>query len=184
LFSLVAIALPRRFQIADELQKSTKSVALMNPLLLSPIPTRVRCPACPVSKPPEECEKLGFLVGKKVQDFLSVKISEVVTTVPHSLISAASKSAGHSVFASHAGDGSVTKALQPAPDARCLWCGRDFTRRVTGGSAQKFCCTGHRQEFWVAARRWTMRAIDAGLLSVDCLKASHTSVHAAGAAVQ
>jgi len=35
---------------------------------------------------------------------------------------------------------------------------------------QKFCCTGHRQQFWIAARRWTMRAIEAGLLSVDCLK--------------
>jgi len=48
-----------------------------------------------------------------------------------------------------------------------------------GGSTQKFCCTGHRQQFWIAARRWTMRAIEAGLLSVECLKASHTSVHAA-----
>jgi hypothetical protein len=44
---------------------------------------------------------------------------------------------------------------------------------------QKFRCTGHRQQFWIAARRWKMRAIEAGLLSVDCLKASHTSVHAA-----
>jgi hypothetical protein len=112
-----------------------------------------------------------------------VKLSEIVTTVPHSLISAASKPAGHSVVASHAADGSVTKTLQPphqpALDARCLWCGRAFEPRATGGSAQKFCCTGHRQEFWIAARRWTMRAIDAGLLSVDCLKATHTSVHAA-----
>src|SRR6516162_10875969 len=110
-----------------------------------------------------------------------VKLSEIVTTESHSLISAASKLAGHSVVASHAGDGSVTKALQPghqpALDARCLWCGRSFTPRATGGSAQKFCCTGRRQEFWIAARRWTMRAIDAGLLSVDCLKASHASVH-------
>ena len=117
-----------------------------------------------------------------------VKLSEIVTTAPLSLISAASKPAGHCVVASHGRDGSVTKALQPAHqpalDVRCLWCGRDFTPRVTGGSAQKFCCTGHRQEFWIAGRRWTMRAIDAGLLSVDCLKASHTSVHAAGAAVQ
>jgi hypothetical protein len=32
---------------------------------------------------------------------------------------------------------------------------------MTGGSTQKFCCTGHRQQFWTAARRWTMRAIDA-----------------------
>jgi hypothetical protein len=46
-------------------------------------------------------------------------------------------------------------------------------------SAQRFCSTGHRQQFWIAARRWTMRAIEAGLLSVDCLKASHASVHAA-----
>jgi hypothetical protein len=116
-----------------------------------------------------------------------VKLSEIVTTAPHSLISAASKPASHSVVASHAGDGSVTNALQlahePALDACCLWCGRDFTPRVTGGSVQKFCCTGHRQEFWIAARRWTMRAIDAGLLSVDCLKASHASVHAAGGGV-
>jgi hypothetical protein len=39
-------------------------------------------------------------------------------------------------------------------------------------------------EFWIAALRGTMRAIEAGLLSVDCLKASHTSVHAAGGAVR
>ena len=58
-------------------------------------------------------------------------------------------------------------------------CDRTFSPRTTGGSTQKFCCTGHRQQFWIAARRWTMKAIDAGLLSVDCLKASHTTVHAA-----
>ena len=79
--------------------------------------------------------------------------------------------------------GSVSPALQPAQNstsnACCLWCDRIFTSRATGGSAQKFCCTGHWQQFWIAARRWTMRAIEVGLLSVDCLKASHTSVHAA-----
>jgi hypothetical protein len=74
--------------------------------------------------------------------------------------------------------GSVAVGLEPAQES-CLWCGRAFTPRATGGSVQKFCCTGHRQQFWIAARRWTMRAIEAGLLSVDCLKASHTSVHAA-----
>jgi hypothetical protein len=68
--------------------------------------------------------------------------------------------------------------LKPAWDARCLWCDRTFSPRMTGGSAQRFCSTGHRQQFWIAARRWTMRAIEVGLLSVDCLKASHTSVHA------
>ena len=72
--------------------------------------------------------------------------------------------------------------LKPAGDARCLWCGRAFTPRATGGSAQKFCCSGHRQQFWIAARPWTMSAIEVGLLSVDCLKVSHTSVHAGWAA--
>src|SRR5271169_4601325 len=70
-------------------------------------------------------------------------------------------------------------ALKPSQVECCLWCGRTFHPRTTGGSAQKFCCTGHRQQFWIAARRWTMRAIEVGLLSVDCLKASHASVHAA-----
>jgi hypothetical protein len=81
------------------------------------------------------------------------------------------------------GNGSCNAPGAPAPkpawDARCLWCDQTFTPRSTGGSAQKFCCTGHRQQFWIAARRRTMRAIEAGLLSVDCLKASRTSVHAA-----
>jgi hypothetical protein len=71
---------------------------------------------------------------------------------------------------------------RPAIDVQCLWCGRAFTPRMTGGSAQRFCSTGHRQAFWIAARRWTMRAIETGLLSVDCLKAAQASVHAAGGA--
>src|SRR6266849_5893906 len=72
-------------------------------------------------------------------------------------------------------------ALAPrsAEKAHCLWCGRAFTPRRTGGSAQRFCSTEHRKAFWTAARRWTMRAIETGLLSVDCLKGTHTSVHAA-----
>src|SRR5271156_4617171 len=70
-------------------------------------------------------------------------------------------------------------AHKSASEACCLWCERTFTPRETGGSSQKFCCAAHRQQFWIAARRWTMRAIEAGLLSVDCLKASHASVHAA-----
>src|SRR5271168_594445 len=53
-------------------------------------------------------------------------------------------------------------AQNPASEARCLWCQRTFAARTTGGSSQKFCCTGHRQQFWIAARRWTMRAIEAG----------------------
>src|SRR5438309_520020 len=61
----------------------------------------------------------------------------------------------------------------------CLWCSRPFRPRATGGSAQRFCSTEHRKAFWTAARRWTMRAIETGLLSVDCLKGNQTSVHAA-----
>src|ERR1700686_3210694 len=70
-------------------------------------------------------------------------------------------------------------ATQSAEQVHCLWCGRAFRRRTTGGSAQRFCCLAHRKAFWTAARRWTMRAIETGLLSVDCLKAVQTSVHAA-----
>src|ERR1051325_9171412 len=74
----------------------------------------------------------------------------------------------------------------PAPDPQssekpnCLWCSRPFRPRATGGSAQRFCSTEHRKAFWTAARRWTMRAIETGLLSIDCLKRTQTSVHAAG----
>ena len=111
---------------------------------------------------------------------------EILEKAPKSLIAAGVRSAfvprNCAVLAGDCGSGSVTTVLEPARepamDGFCLWCDRMFTPRMTGGSAQKFCCTGHRQQFWIAARRWTMRAIEAGLLSVDCLKASHTSVHA------
>jgi hypothetical protein len=122
-----------------------------------------------------------------LHDLVMTKTSEFLTKSSESLILAAAKTAfvptSRSVVAANRGSGSVTAALEPDPksawDARCLWCDRNFTPRTTGGSAQRFCCTGHRQQFWIAARRWTMRAIEAGLLSVDCLKVSHTSVHAA-----
>src|SRR6267154_1983922 len=112
---------------------------------------------------------------------------ELLEKAPQSLIAAGVRSAfvprNRAVIAADRGRGSVTKVLEPARepamDGVCLWCNRIVTLRATGGSTQKFCCAGHRQQFWMAARRWTMRAIEAGLLSVDCLKASHTSVHAA-----
>jgi hypothetical protein len=115
------------------------------------------------------------------------KTSEFRTKPSEPSISAAAKAvflpASHTEIPSNRGDFPITAALEldlkPAWDARCLWCGRAFKPRSTGGSVQKFCCTRHRQQFWIAARRWTMRAIEAGLLSVDCLKASLASVHAA-----
>jgi hypothetical protein len=120
-------------------------------------------------------------------DLVMTKTSEFRTKPSEPSISAAAKavflSASHTEVPLNRGGFPVTAALEldlePAWDARCLWCDRIFTPRATGGSAQKFCCTGHRQQFWIAARRWTIRAIEAGLLSVDCLKASQTSVHAA-----
>jgi hypothetical protein len=96
---------------------------------------------------------------------------EILEKVPESLIVTGVRSAfeprNRAVIAADCGSGSVTRVLEPARepamDARCLWCDRVFTPRTTGGSAQKFCCTGHRQQSWIAARRWTMRAIEAGL---------------------
>jgi hypothetical protein len=115
--------------------------------------------------------------------------SEILNKPVEWSISGAGKTAlmpaSRTITATNLGSWSVAanfKPIQTPGHIRCLWCGRDFTPRTTGGSAQKFCCTGHRQQFWIAARRWTMRAIEVGLLSVDCLKASHTSVHAAGGA--
>ena len=51
--------------------------------------------------------------------------------------------------------------------AHCLWCGKPFSLEGRVGLKKKFCCTTHRQAFWIAARRWTLLAIDAGLLSVN-----------------
>src|SRR5215470_15955288 len=107
------------------------------------------------------------------------KTLEFPTKPSEPLISAAAKAvflpARHTEVPLHRGGLPVTAALEldrkPAWDTRCLWCGRAFKPRSTGGSAQKFCCTGHRQQFWIAARRWTMRAIEVGLLT-------QTSVHA------
>jgi hypothetical protein len=60
----------------------------------------------------------------------------------------------------------------------CSWCGRGFERRTSGGSDQRFCQPACRQAFWSAARRWVERAVQAGLLSSDMLKAAGASVHA------
>src|SRR5205823_739405 len=77
------------------------------------------------------------------------------------------------VLSADHGNWSVSAALEPTPEPApatcCLWCDRTFTSRTTGGSSQKFCCTRHRQQFWIGARRWTMRAIEAGLYTLGRL---------------
>jgi hypothetical protein len=80
---------------------------------------------------------------------------ELLEKAPESLIAAGVSSAfvprNRAAIAADRGCGSVTRVLEPAPepavDPRCLWCDRTFTTRATGGSAQKFCCTGHRHQF-------------------------------------
>jgi hypothetical protein len=127
-------------------------------------------------------------LGFHLYDLVMTKTSEFRSKPSEPSSSAAAKAvfppASHTEVPLNHGGLPVIAALEKldlkhAWGARCLWCGRAFKPRLTGGSTQKFCCSGHRQQFWIAARRWTMRAIEAGLLSVDWLKASHTSVHAA-----
>ena len=64
----------------------------------------------------------------------------------------------------------------PGPDASCLWCGaayarratggKPYARRATGGQPQKFCSSACRRACHTAARRWAVREIEAGRLSV------------------
>lgn len=66
----------------------------------------------------------------------------------------------------------------------CLWCQRAFRPRTTGGSAQRFCSRSHRHAFGTAARRWAVQVVEAGLLTVETLKALPASVRAAPGASQ
>ena len=52
----------------------------------------------------------------------------------------------------------------------CLWCERPFRGRVSGGKAQRFCSPEHRAAFHRAARQWAIGAVEAGIVTVDCLK--------------
>ena len=62
--------------------------------------------------------------------------------------------------------------------ACCLWCGSPYKPRTSGGSGQRFCRPACRNAFWTGARRWVLRAVEAGLLSSAMLKAAKSSVHA------
>jgi hypothetical protein len=111
---------------------------------------------------------------------------ETLEKAPRTLITVGVRSAllpaNDAVVAAAHSSGSVTRVLElePAPEPpvapHCLWCDRTFTPRMTGESIRKFCCTdtgsssGSRR---VVGRSGRSRA------GPTCLKASHTSVHAA-----
>ncbi len=56
------------------------------------------------------------------------------------------------------------------PLRTCLWCEQPFKCRASGGKAQRFCSPEHRKAFHRAARRWAVGAVEAGVVTVDCLK--------------
>ena len=59
----------------------------------------------------------------------------------------------------------------------CLWCGKPFTRRPSGGSRQMFCDPRHRIAFHTAARRWAERAIASGALTIGDLRNSAAAAY-------
>ena len=62
----------------------------------------------------------------------------------------------------------------------CIWCERPFRPRTSGGRAQRFCSASHRLQFFGAARRWALRAIEMGLITPGTIKAALSNVHCAG----
>lgn len=70
---------------------------------------------------------------------------------------------------------------------RCLWCGSAFKPRQSGGSVQRYCSTAHRIALHTAARKWAVREMEAGRLSVEAVSgsapAAYTLVGAASQAV-
>lgn len=64
-------------------------------------------------------------------------------------------------------DSQVHAPAREAPAGpACLWCGKPYARRATGGQPQKFCSSACRRACHTAARRWAVREIEAGRLSV------------------
>jgi hypothetical protein len=114
---------------------------------------------------------------------------ETLEKAPRTLITVGVRSAllpaNDAVVAATHSSGSVTRVLElePAPEpprgSALPVVPPDFHTSYDRRIDSEVLLYGHRQQFWIAARRWTIRAIQAGLISVDCSKASHTSVHAA-----
>jgi hypothetical protein len=57
----------------------------------------------------------------------------------------------------------------PSPSA-CLWCGRAFAPRTSGGHAQRFCRPACRRTLDATGRRFVAEAIAGGMLTVDALR--------------
>jgi len=52
----------------------------------------------------------------------------------------------------------------------CRWCEAEFTKRVSGGSRQKFCSDRCRGEYHYALRKWGQLAVDSGLVPVSAFR--------------
>jgi hypothetical protein len=56
-------------------------------------------------------------------------------------------------------------------DKACQWCAKPLPPRLnTGGLTKRYCSSTCRHSIHLAARRWAMRAIDAGTLTVTEIK--------------
>ena len=74
---------------------------------------------------------------------------------------------------------------------KCLWCGRAFTPRTTGGSPAKFCSAAHRKAYHSAVRHWAEAEIAGGRLTVAqirngaaCTLATAAASPAQGSAIE
>ena len=56
-------------------------------------------------------------------------------------------------------------------EVTCTWCAKPFSPR-RGGSRQRFCCPGHRNEFHSLARSWAEQAVASGTLNISDLQNS------------
>jgi hypothetical protein len=63
---------------------------------------------------------------------------------------------------------------------KCLWCGRAFTPRATGGKRQRFCRPACRRALDAAGRRYIEVALVAGTLTIPELRNASRTTRALG----
>lgn len=62
---------------------------------------------------------------------------------------------------------------------RCPWCGKSLVLgQRRHGTMQRFCSPKCRHEFQSSARRWATMLFEAGIITVETLKAAQRSVRA------